>query len=77
MRWFNRKPRDLIADSNAEWEQIRAIEQPELTEDPMIRDLREVAQNNLIAAGGWCAPSEPSYFLHDLPAVNQGRYLHG
>jgi hypothetical protein len=68
MGWFNRKPRDLIADSTQSWEKQRDLEALEAV---VIRNDINPAPDahlskSLIAAGGWCAPSEPSYYLHDL-----------
>lgn len=77
MGWFSRsKPRDLIADSNAEWEAQRDAEQIE--HDVLTNQLLNVMAANtrgshdaqaipLIAAGGWCAPSVPSFL--DLPEI--------
>lgn len=77
MGWFNRKPRDLIADSNAEWEQLRATEEQDHTiaqlVDVMSSNMRNASSHNaqvmpLIAAGGWCAPSTPPDYLQ-LPEI--------
>jgi hypothetical protein len=71
MGWFNRKPRDLIADSNAEWETQRNLE---ALESVVIRNRINPEPDAhlsqpLIAAGGWCAPSEPGYGFLDLPEI--------
>ena len=71
MGWFNRKPRDLIADSTESWERLRDIEALEAT---VIRnDINPEPDAHLskalVAAGGWCAPPQASYGLLDLPEI--------
>ena len=75
MRWFNRrKPRDLIADSNAEWEIQRAMESRNgamIVPEELGLSGQEFQDQMLIAAGGWCAPSEPIFL--DLPEIQINR----
>ncbi len=79
MGWFNRKPRDLIADSNAEWEEQRD-EENRLHRNvngvihvpaEMGLTAQEFQDQMLIAAGGWCAPSAPSFI--DLSEIQVKR----
>lgn len=72
MGWFNRKPRDLIADSNAEWDIQRAIESRNgalIVPAEMGLSAQEFYDQMRVAAGGWCAPSAPGYDLLSLPEI--------
>ena len=58
MKWFRKKPVDLIARCQAEVETLR-LEEPE--HDPFMGEVFRNASQNLVTDGGWCAPSTISY----------------
>lgn len=76
LRWWNR-PRDLVADSLVEWEQIRAQGRQKFgtsQEDPFVRATIEsmmvnagFASGAIKTHGGWIAPTEIIYDLPDPP----------
>lgn len=73
MGWFNRKPRDLIADSNAEWEIQRVAESR--NDASVLAEMGltgQEFQDKLIASGGWCAPSETVYDLFPEIQIKRG-----
>jgi len=75
MGWFNRKPRELIADSTREWETQRDAEQRDHDYDHLINTVSANLRGEghpatvapLIAAGGWCAPSMSEFLM--LPEI--------
>lgn len=84
MKWLKRRqPRDLIADATAEWETQRAEEQ--VAHDAFTAELINTITRGLrgdysarvveplIAAGGWCAPSDVNYDLLDFPSIQVSR----
>lgn len=72
MGWFNRKPRDLIADANAEADLERlAYARLHKNLDGLIAH-EEDSHNALIASGGWCAPSQTVYDFFPEIQVKRG-----
>ena len=69
MGWFNRKPHDLIADSTESWEHLRDLETLEavVIRNDINPEPDAHLSKALVAAGGWCAPSETIYDL--LPEI--------
>lgn len=69
MGWFNRKPRDLIADATQSWEKLRDLEALEavVLRNEINPEPDAHLSKSLIATGGWCAPSVPSYL--DFPEI--------
>lgn len=51
--------KNLPGDLVAEWEALRPPEPP----DPFMSAVIDAANNNLKAAGGWCAPAKVEYSI--------------
>lgn len=76
LRWWGR-PRDLVADCTAEWEEIRAEEDQKFgtsEDDPLVRRTITSMMVNagfspaaIASSGGWCAPSEILYDTFTTP----------